>query len=200
MIRLIKTVNALLYGASVFVYQRSERQPADENWGDTNAPMLQLFREHPHWQLQTHKEIDTYQEALQDLARRPHIMLVCDPSDTIVVSIDRRTEQITTPFGVPEQVTYDSITDTAKREPFPNGDLFESYAGVRQLLSGEASTTTHAIGRKVNKVELQTLLNDDGAYWLAILDQAYGTAQIEQAGATIVGASRRWAKAHYPHQ
>jgi hypothetical protein len=121
--RLMKTVNVYYTGASVFVYQRSKQQPADENWGDTNAPMLQLFREHPQWHLQTYKEIDTYQKALQAIwRRRPHIMLVCDPSDTIVVSIDRRTEQITTPFGVPEQVTYDSITDTAKREPFPNGD------------------------------------------------------------------------------
>ncbi len=174
----------LLYGASVFVYQRANQQPADENWSDTNAPMLQLFREHPQWHLQTHKTMGNYRELLK--SKQPHIVLVCDPSDTIVVSIDRRTEQITTPFGVSEQVTYDSITDTAKREPFPNGDLFESYAGVRQLLSGETSSTTHAIGRKVNKVELQTLLNDGGAYWLSILDQAYGTAQIERLGQTLL--------------
>lgn len=175
----------LLYGASVFVYQRAGRQSPSENWGDKNAPMLQLFRDHPHWQLQINKPIASYREALK--SRRPHIMLVGDPSDTIVVSIDRRTEQITTPFGVPEQVTYDSITDSAKREPFPNGDLFESYTGVRQLLSGEASSTTHAIGRKVNKGELQALLNNDnGPYWLSILDQAYGTTQIEQLGQPLL--------------
>ena len=177
----------LLYGASVFVYQRTDEQPTSENWGDKNAPMLQLFRDHPHWQLQTHKKMGSYQEGLE--LKKPHIMLVCDPSDTIAVSIDRRTEQIATPFGVPEQVTYDSITDTAKREPFPNGDLFDSYAGIRQLLSGETSTTTHAIGRKVNKADLQTLINDEGAYWLAILDQAYGSVQIEQLGQLLL--SRR---------
>ena len=175
---------SLLFGASVFVYQRSEQRPVSENWGDKNAPMLQLFREHRHWQLQTHKKIGNYQEGLA--SKQPHIMLVCDPSDTIVVSIDRRTEQITTPFGIPEQVTYDSITDTAKREPFPNGDLFDSYTNMRQLLSGEASSTAHAIGRKVNKSELQTLLNNDGPYWLAILDQAYGTAQIEKLGRSLL--------------
>ena len=179
----------LLHGASVFVYQRSARQPAHENWGDKNAPTLQLFREHPQWQLQTHKEIDNYK---QTLSSRPHIMLVCDPSDTIVVSVDRRTEQVATPFGVPEQVTYDSITDTAKREPFPHGDLFESYAGVRHLLSGETTSTVHAIGRKVNKADLQILLNHvstpeaQATWWLAILDQAYGTAQIEQLGQPLL--------------
>lgn len=173
-----------LYGASVFVYQRSEQQPAHEDWGDRIAPTLQLFREHPQWQLQTHRKIGNYQEALR--TKIPHITLICDPSDTIVVSIDRRMEQVATPFGVPEQVTYDSITDTAKREPFPNGDLFNSYTGVRHLLSGETVSTVHAIGRKVNKTDLQTLLNDNGTRWLAILDQAYGTAQIEKLGQPLL--------------
>jgi len=172
----------LLCGASVYVYQRARQQPAHEDWGDKNAPTLQLFREHPQWQLQTHKKIGNYQEALRNQPRLPHIMLVCDPSDTIAVLIDRRTEEVATPFGVPEQVTYDSITDTAKREPFPNGDLFESYTGVRHLLSGETQSTVHAIGRKVNKAEIKTLLSNGGTRWLAILDQAYGTAQIEQLG------------------
>lgn len=182
-----ETGERLLYGASVYVYQRAAQQPAHEVWGDKNEPTLQLFREHPQWRLQQpYKRIDNYRDALRDQPRRPHIMLVCDPSDTIMVSIDRRTEQIATPFGVPEQVTYDSITDTAKRQPFPNGDLFESYIHIRQLLSGETTATVHAIGRKVNEVDLQTLLQDEGPHWLAILDQAYGSVQIRQLGQQLL--------------
>lgn len=176
----------LLFGASVMVYQRSQKQPSFEVWGDNYAPTLQIFREHLHWQLQTHIKIKDYKDVLHSQIKQPHIILICDPSDAIVVSIDRRTEQLATPFGVPEQVTYDSITDTAKREPFPNGDLFESYAGIRRILSGESASTIHAIGRKVNKDDLQKLLNNDDTSWLAILDQAYGTAQIENLGQSLL--------------
>jgi hypothetical protein len=42
------------------------------------------------------------------------------------------------------------------------------------------------LGARLTKVDLQALLNDDGAYWLAILDQAYGTAQIEKLGQPLL--------------
>lgn len=178
----------LLNGATVLVYRRFHSDAAHEAWSDSDEPELQLFRENPHWRLRVHLEpVDNYQAVMQDLSRKPHLILVCDPSDTIMVSIDRRTQQTVTPFSVPEQITYDSITDTIKIEPFPNGDVFDDYFGVRHILSGETFRTAHGVGRKTSTRDLQTLLQHKmSGYWLAIIDQPQGTLQLPKLGKRLL--------------
>ncbi len=178
----------LLYGATVLVYRRSYENEAHEAWTDNDEPTLQLFREDPHWQLRVHLEpVDNYRTVMQDLTFKPHIILVCDPSDTVMVSIDRRTLQTVTPFSLPEQITYDSITDTIKIEPFPNGDVFDHYFGVRHILSGETPRIVHGVGRKTIARDLQELLQHEmGGQWLVIIDQPQGTLQLPRLGKRLL--------------
>lgn len=181
----------LLMGATVIVYHRQNSLEAYDVWDDRDELAIQLFRENPRWRLRVPVEkMMSYQAILNHLQRAnryPHIILTCDPSETIMVTTDRRMTQTVTPFSVPEQVTYDPIADTIKIEPFPNGELFNDYFGVRHILSGESYQKVHAVGSKTSKEGIQQLIeHDHSGRWLAIIDHPQGTLQLPHLGKRLL--------------
>ena len=171
-----------LYGAKLYVYRTKEQVATHDVWQSKDDEALQLFRDNLQWILNVSLDCDTLPDISEDLQKRelhPHLVLLCDPSEAIVQSIFRTVQDDTTPFGVPVQLTYDSISDTIKLVPAPGGSIFNAYAGVRNSLSGELQRSVMGVGnRSADPKYLRLILNQEyGANWLVIIDWPHGTLE-----------------------
>jgi hypothetical protein len=175
-----------LFGAKVYVYRTDDSTSAYDDWQTRDSEALQLFQENPHWNLAIDLECNDYDKISKDLLlnpnKSPHIILVCDPSEAIVQPIFRTLQEETTPFGIPVQITYDSISDTIKLTPIPGGNIFDGYFGVRNALSGELQRSSMGVGNRPKKGfgdHLPTFFDyDRGTNWLAIIDRPHGTMEL----------------------
>ncbi|MCI0564900.1 MAG: DUF87 domain-containing protein [Chloroflexi bacterium] len=173
----------MLYSAKVYVYRTNERIAAHDVWQSKDDEALQLFRENPRWILQVslkQNKLDDIQRDLREKTLYPHIILLCDPSEAIVQDTYRYVQEAATPFGIPVQLSYDSISDAIKLIPAPGGGIFDSYAGVRNTLSGELQRKVLGVGNKgVNPEHLRPFLDDEeGTHWFAIIDWPHGTMEL----------------------
>ncbi|MBE2202326.1 MAG: hypothetical protein IAE79_27190 [Anaerolinea sp.] len=185
-----------LYSARVYVYRTNER-PAHDRWYSKDDESLQLFRDNPRWTLQVSLQKGRLSDIHQDMRSKqlyPHIVLLCDPSEAIVQETFRYVQEEATPFGVPVQLSYDSISDAIKLIPAPGGGMFDTYASLRNTLSGELQRKVLGVGNKgINPEDIRLLLNQkEGACWLAIIDWPHGTMEMP-AG---IGRRLAWQRDH----
>lgn len=171
-----------LHSARVYVYRTNER-PAHDTWYSKDGEALQLFRGNPRWTLKVSLQKERLSDIHQDMRRKelyPHIVLLCDPSEAIVQETFRYVQEEATPFGVPVQLSYDSISDVIKLVPAPGGTVFDTYASLRNTLSGELQRKVLGVGNKgINPQDIRPLLDQEvGARWLAIIDWPQGTMEM----------------------
>lgn len=171
-----------LHSARVYIYRTNER-PAHDRWYSKDDEALQLFRGNPRWTLQVSLQKGKFSDIHQDIRSKglyPHIVLLCDPSEAIVQETFRYVQEEATPFGVPVQLSYDSISDVIKLVPAPGGTIFDTYASLRNTLSGELQRKVLGIGNKgINPEDIHPLLDqEEGARWLAIIDWPHGTMEM----------------------
>jgi hypothetical protein len=171
-----------LHGAKIHVYHTDERIAAYDDWQGHDDEALQLFRDAPRWTITVKLEYNSYAEIGKQLAdKRPHLILLCNPSEAVAQPIFRTLQEQTSPFGIPVQLNYDSISDTIRLVPVASGGIFDIYAGVRNALSGELQSSSIGVGnrRTIDLEDLQVLIDPQGgANWLIIIDRPHGTLEL----------------------
>lgn len=185
-----------LDGARVLVFWT--KTAVYDEWRSQDEEALQLFREDPRWTLYIDLETRSLENIHKELQRRkiyPHVILLCDPSAAVARSTFRTVQDEATPFGVPVQLTYDQISDTVQIVPAATGGIFDTYAGLRHVLSGDLHRTILGVGNQGAKpADLKSLLDmDPGAHWLAVLDWPQGTLEMP----ADLGRRLLWLPARY---
>lgn len=173
-----------LDGAKVFVYYTDHNHSVYDFEAAKNDEALRLIREDPHWELHINLKSLSYEKIAETIREGnhnyPHVVLVCDPSRSIVQPTFRSVQEAAHPFGVPVQVLYDDISDEIKLVAIAGGEIFDTYDGLRNVLSdGLSSSVMSVSSRSIKTDSLRDFLGDGvQANWLAIIDHAQGTLQV----------------------
>lgn len=166
-----------LDGVRLYVYYTT----SNFNLPYNETPLL--FRENLRWNLVIKPDSRDIRQIKTDLDSNniyPHLFLLCDPSQTVVQSTFRVVQESASPFGVPVQLTYDSISDTVKLTPTPTGHIFDVFSNLRNILSGDLQRSVMGVGKRTTPLgDLKPLIDgDDGANWLIIIDWPHGSLEL----------------------
>jgi DNA segregation ATPase FtsK/SpoIIIE, S-DNA-T family len=175
----------LLQGARLLIYHTDPQAQAYDPRALEDSEALNHFRNSSHWMINVDLEHTNYTEISATLAQNGpyHMIILCDPSEAVVQPIVRASQDDQpTPFSVPMHVAYDAIRDTVRRVPAPTGGIFDVYAGIRNVLSGELSRRTFGVGNRpaITDRALQELTLS--TYWLVVLDRPSGTLELPAVG------------------